>query len=106
MISSLRVRLIAAYVAASIFIVYAGTALPSLNSGPAKVLAGALVAAILVALGAVLRTWWACVLAIVPLLVAVPGNDEWPLLAVYVLPSGLLIAAGVIATRRRNPRHH
>jgi hypothetical protein len=102
MIASMQFPLVAGYVGLWIVAVYGGGWLPSLNEGAAKAVGIALVVTAHVLIGALLRTWWACALALVPPLVAPPGTDDWPLLLLYAPPAALLIAGGVAATRARS----
>jgi hypothetical protein len=91
--------LVAGYLGLWTWAVYGGSWLPSLNDGAAKAAAIVLVVAAHLLIGALLLSWWACALALVPPLVALPGTDEWPLFILYVPPAALLIAGGVALAR-------
>lgn len=98
---SLRLFAVGAYAAVWVAALYGGTALPSIDGGPAVAGVATLVIALHVALGAMLRSWWACALALVPVVVGAAGHDDWPLLLLYVPPAAILIAIGVGAARGR-----
>ena len=72
---------------------------PALESGSADEPAGALlivsIALAHVLAGVLVGRWWVMpLLVIAPVVTAVPFNDEWPLMVVYVAPVGLLLAIG------------
>jgi hypothetical protein len=99
MLTFLRAPLAAGYLSFWILVLYGGLRLPSVNTSPQKIVVIAVIVAAHVMLGALLRTWWACGLALVPLVAAVLGVKEWPLLVYYVPPIALTIAVGVGAAR-------
>src|SRR4051794_40137540 len=101
MLSSLRILLAAAYVGVWVFVVYGGRSPPAAATSVAKIVFIALVVVGHLVLGASLRSWWACTLAVVPAVVAAPAVDQWPLLVYYVPPIGVMIAIGVLAARAR-----
>jgi hypothetical protein len=109
MLPSLRLALVAAYVGVWVLIVYGGVGPSSLRDEAQVTAALALMAAAHVALGALMRSWWAILLAFVLLPVAVPSTPDWPLMLIDVPVIAVLIAAGVgaaklrqAATRRRS----
>jgi hypothetical protein len=94
-----RAAVVGLYACAWLFAIYGRGALPSLHDPSAEAISMILVGIAHVAVGALINRWWACVLAIVPPLVALPDRDDWLLLSLYTPPAALLIAFGVLGAR-------
>jgi hypothetical protein len=101
---SLRLLVVGAYAAVWVAALYGGTAVPSVYGGPAVAATATLIIALHVTVGAALRSWWACALALVPPVVGAAGHDDWPLLLLYVPPATILIALGVGIAAARGRR--
>ena len=99
MIQALRLPLTAGYIVLWLFL---PPRFP--DTSPAKVFVLAAIVVGHVLLGVLLRTWWACALALVPVFAAVPQTKQWPLFIYYVPPIALMIGVGVLTSRMRGRR--